>query len=170
MSEQVEAPRTRAARIVANLPETILVLLVVATLVDMLASTLWRYVVGKAIYWAEEVGVIGLVWMTMIGSAVAVKRHAHFAMPNFLGTLGPRAQLGIALFSKLLVFLVGCLLVVTGAEVTRSSVTMLTPALEVNMAVIDSASIVGGTLIILYAGQHLIEMIATGAPTDSGHH
>jgi TRAP-type transport system small permease protein len=136
----------------------------------MLASTIWRYVVGQAIYWAEEVGVIGLVWMTMIGSAVAVKRHAHFTMPNFLDALGPRVQLGIALFSKLIVFLVGCLLVVTGAEVTRSSVTMLTPALEANMAVIDSASIVGGALIILYAGQHLVEMIATGVPTDSGHH
>ena len=165
----MEAPRARAGRIVANLPETALVLLVVATLLDMLASTIWRYVVGKAIYWAEEVGVIGLVWMTMIGSAVAVKRHAHFTMPNFLDTLGPRVQLAIAVFSKLLVFLVGCLLVVTGAEVTRSSVTMLTPALEWNMAVIDSAAMVGGALIILYAGQHLREMFATGAPTASGH-
>ena len=170
MSEQVEAARSRVGRIVANLPETVLVLLVVATLLDMLASTIWRYVVGQAIYWAEEVGVIGLVWMTMIGSAVAVKRHAHFTMPNFLDTLGPRVQLGIAFFSKLIVFLVGCLLVVTGAEVTRSSVTMLTPALEANMAVIDSASIVGGTLIILYAGQHLVEMVVSGVPTASGHH
>jgi TRAP-type transport system small permease protein len=170
VSEQVAAPRVRAGRIVTNLPETVLVLLVVATLLDMLASTVWRYVVGQAIYWAEEVGVIGLVWMTMIGSAVAVKRHAHFTMPNFLGTLGPRVQLTIALFSKLLVFLIGCLLVVTGAEITRSSVTMLTPALEANMAVIDSASIVGGALIILYAGQQLVEMVKTGVPTASGQH
>ncbi|MFA5027585.1 MAG: TRAP transporter small permease subunit, partial [Candidatus Methylomirabilota bacterium] len=130
----------------------------------------WRYMVGQAIYWAEEVGVIGLVWMTMIGSAVAVKRHAHFTMPNFLGTLSPRVQLAIAFFGKLLVLLIGCLLVVTGVEITRSSVTMLTPALEANMAVIDSASIVGGALIILYAGQHLMEMLATGVPTASEHH
>jgi len=68
------------------------------------------------------------------------------------------------------VFLVGCLLVVTGAEITHSSVTMRTPALEANMAVIDSASIVGGALIILYAGQQLVEMLTTRVPTASGHH
>ena len=56
------------------------------------------------------------------------------------------------------------------SEITHSSVTMRTPALEANMAVIDSASIVGGALIILYAGQQLVEMLTTRVPTASGHH
>ncbi len=129
-----------------------------------------RYITGRAIYWAEEVGTFGLVWITMIGAGICVKKRGHFTMPTFIDRFPPRVRYVIDLLNHGLIMVFGVLLLVTGVDITRESWTMLSPALEVNLAIINSAAIVCGALIIIYGIGQVMGIIRAGSAASPGGH
>ena len=155
---------------ISQIPEKVVLAILVLTLIDMVLSVFTRYITGQAIYWAEEVGTFGLVWITMIGAAICVKRRAHFTMPTFIGRFPPRVRYVIELINIALIMIFGALLLVTGVGITREALTMFSPALEVNLAIIDSAAVVCGVLIIIYGIGQFMDIIQAGsAPSPGGH-
>ena len=168
--EKVQRNPGRLYKVISQIPEKVLLAILIFTLLDMVLSVFTRYITGQAIYWAEEVGTFGLVWITMIGAAICVKRRAHFTMPTFIGRFPPRVQCAVELINLALIMIFGALLLVTGVGITREAWTMFSPALEVNLAIIDSAAIVCGVLIIIYGIGQFMGIIKTGsAPSPGGH-
>ena len=137
-------------RLISQMPERVLLLVLIVTLLDMLLSVFTRYIVGKVIYWGEEVGTFGLVWMTMIGAGVGIKRRVHFTMPTFISRFPPRVRFAVDMTNHALIVAFGVLMILTGYNVTRESANMSSPALEVNLGIINSAAIVAGVLIVVY--------------------
>ena len=150
-------------RALSQIPERLLLIVLIATLLDMVLSVFTRYVTGQAIYWAEEVGTFGLVWITMIGTGVGVKRGVHFAMPTFVGRFPPGVRYAIALVNHALIAAFGVLMILTGYNMTRESSNMFSPALEVNLGIINSAAIVCGALIVVYEVQRGLGTLRRGA-------
>jgi TRAP-type C4-dicarboxylate transport system permease small subunit len=158
------------SRAISQIPEKLLLLILLLTLLDMVLSVFTRYVTGRAIYWAEEVGTIGLVWITMIGAAICVKRNIHFTMPTFIGYFSPRVGFAVNLINQGLIMAFGLLLLVTGIGITIEALSMSTPALEVNLGVIDSAAVVCGALILIYGIGKVMDIIKTGpVSSPEGH-
>lgn len=160
----------RLQKVISQLPEKVLLIILIFTLTDMVLSVFTRYVTGQAIYWAEEVGTFGLVWITMIGAAICVKKKIHFTMPTFIGRFSPRARYFIELLNHALIMVFGVLMLITGVAITRNSWTMYSPALEVNLAVIDSAAIVCGFLMVIYGIEQVLMIVKTGAIPSQGEH
>jgi TRAP-type transport system small permease protein len=157
-------------RVLSQIPERILLIILIVTMLDMVLSVFTRYVTGKAIYWAEEVGTFGLAWMTMIGTGIAVKKGIHFAMPTFVGHLAPRVRYAIALANHALITTFGVLMLLTGINMTIESSNMFSPALELNLGILNSGAIACGLLIIVYEVQRGIETLRRGpAPFPEGH-
>ncbi len=158
------------SRVVAKAPEWILLAVLILTMLDMVLSVFTRYVTGQAIYWAEEVGTFGLVWMTMIGTGIAVKRGIHFAMPTFIHRFPPAFRYGLALVNHALITIFGVLMIATGYNMTVQSSNMFSPALEVNLGILNSAGIVCGALIVVYElGRARATIRSGGAPSPGGH-
>jgi TRAP-type C4-dicarboxylate transport system permease small subunit len=157
-------------RVLSQIPERILLIILIVTMLDMVLSVFTRYVTGKAIYWAEEVGIFGLVWMTMIGTGIAVKKGVHFAMPTFVGRFPPGVRYAIALANHALITAFGVLMLLTGAHMTIASSNMFSPALEVNLGILNSSAIACGVLIVVYEVQRGIGTLRRGsAPSPGGH-
>jgi TRAP-type C4-dicarboxylate transport system permease small subunit len=157
-------------RVLSEIPERVLLIILIVTLLDMLLSVFTRYVTGKAIYWAEEVGTFGLAWMTMIGTGIGVKKGVHFAMPTFVGRFPPGVRYAIALANHALITAFGVVMLLTGINMTLASSNMFSPALEMNLGILNSAGIACGALIIVYEVQRGIGTIRTGAaPSPGGH-
>ncbi len=147
----------------SRLPERILLIILILTLTDMVLSVFTRYVTGQAIYWAEEVGTFGLVWMTMIGTGICVQRGLHFSMPTFTGRFPPKARYVLALVNHALITAFGVLMMLTGYNMTSQSMNMYSPALEVNLGlVLNSAGIVCGLLIVVYEVGRAAKTIRAG--------
>ncbi|MDO8957517.1 MAG: TRAP transporter small permease subunit, partial [Deltaproteobacteria bacterium] len=98
----------------SQIPERVLLVILILTLLDMVLSVFTRYVTGQAIYWAEEVGTFGLVWLTMIGTGIGVKRGIHFAMPTFVGRFSPGVRYAVSLANHVLIAAFGVLMILTG--------------------------------------------------------
>ncbi len=157
-------------RALSKIPERVLLIILIVTLLDMLLSVFTRYVTGKAIYWAEEVGTFGLAWMTMIGTGVGVKRGIHFAMPTFVGRFPPGVRHVISLINHALITAFGVLMVLTGVNMTLQSSNMFSPALEVNLGILNSAAIACGVLIVFYEVQRGLGTLRRGAtPSPEAH-
>jgi TRAP-type transport system small permease protein len=160
----------KVSRALSQIPERLLLIILIVTILDMVMSVFTRYVTGKAIYWAEEVGTFGLVWMTMIGTGIGVKRGIHFAMPTFVGRFPPGVRYVIALLNHVLIAAFGVLMILTGYHMTVQSSNMFSPALEVNLGIINSAAIACGVLIVVYELQRGLETLRKGAaPSPETH-
>jgi TRAP-type C4-dicarboxylate transport system permease small subunit len=160
----------KLSKALSRIPERLLLIILILTMLDMLLGVFTRYVTGKAIYWAEEVGTFGLVWMTMVGTGIAVKKGLHFSMPTFVGRFPPGVRYGIALANHFLIILFGALMFFTGTNMTLQSSNMFSPALEVNLGILNSAAIACGVLIVVYEGQRGLATLRRGsAPSPEGH-
>jgi TRAP-type C4-dicarboxylate transport system permease small subunit len=61
-------------------------------------------------------------------------------------------------------------MLLTGINMTLASSNMFSPALEMNLGILNSAGIACGALIIVYEVQRGISTIRTGAaPSPGGH-
>ncbi len=154
----------------SRIPERVLLVILILTMLDMVLSVFTRYVTGQAIYWAEEVGTFGLVWMTMIGTGICVQKGIHFAMPTFLGRFPPRVRYAIAIINHVLIAAFGVLMILTGFNMTSQSSNMYSPALEVNLGLLNSAGIVCGLLILGYEVARGVKTIRTGEIASPGPH
>ncbi len=119
----------------------------------------FRYVVGQALPWSEEVGTLCLIWLTFVGGAIGITRDSHFAIHLFLDRLGPRQQRILQTAIALLIMLFGLVVAPYGLELTIRNSTSITPGLGLNLGVQYASAFVGGVLMVCYALLWLIEAL-----------
>ena len=141
----------RAARVISMIPRVVLVVLMIIMLTDMMLGVFFRYVVGQALAWSEEVGTLSPIWLTFVGGAIGITRSSHFSIHLLQERLGPRRQRMLRVAIALLIMIFGLVLAPYGLEVTLRNSTSITPGLGLNLAVQYASPFVGGVLIICYA-------------------
>ncbi|MDI6447711.1 TRAP transporter small permease [Anaerobaca lacustris] len=141
----------------------VLVMVVVAVLVlDVLWQVFTRFILNDPSTWTEELAVFLLIWVSLLGAAVALGRGAHLGIDYFVGKLPERTRLATEVFVffcvaafSLLVMLIG------GVDLVRSTLELgqESPALGVRMGYVYLAVPISGFFLTLYAGIGLVERI-----------
>lgn len=147
-------------------PRVALVLLMVVVLVDMFLGVVFRYLVGRALPWTEEVGTLSLVYLTFIGGAVGINRGAHFAIHVATERLGRPARRALGLVVAGLIMLIGLLLLPTGWNLVLTNSRSETPALGLNLGLLYASTVIGGVLIICYAAALAAGILRGELPGD----
>lgn len=131
-----------------------LVLLITSLL---LAGVVSRYVFAQPIVWSDEVVSIAFVWLTMLGTAIALHRNEHLRLSLFVEMLPPRRRAFVQAFA--LVAMAGLLLALIGPAVDYAADewAIRTPALDMPNA-FRVGSIAAGfiamlLIIAIYAGR-----------------
>lgn len=150
---------TRLLGYVSLIPRVVLLLLMVVILVDMMLGVFFRYVIGRALPWSEEVGTLSLVWLTFIGGAIGIRRGAHFAIHLILDYLGPTGQRIANVVTSALILVFGLLLIPFSWRLVQTNASSETPALGLNLGVLYASAVVGGLLIVCYAGALLVDAV-----------
>ena len=96
----------------------------------LLLGVISRYVFGKPIVWSDEVVSISFVWLTMLGSAIAVYRNEHLRLNLFVEMLPPRPREFVHAFALVAVAAVLVALVGPAIDYTRDEWSIHTPALD----------------------------------------
>jgi TRAP-type C4-dicarboxylate transport system permease small subunit len=140
-----------------------LVMIVVAVLVvDVLWQVFTRFVLNKPSTWTEELAVFMLIWVSLLGAAVALGRGAHLGIDYFVGKLPARARLSTEIFVffcvsafSLLVMLIG------GIDLVRSTLELgqESSALRVKVGYVYLAIPISGFFLTLYAVIGLVERL-----------
>lgn len=140
-----------------------LVMVAVAVLVlDVLWQVFTRFVLNHPSTWTEELAVFMLIWVALLGAAVALNRGAHLGIDYFVGKLSDKTRLGtevfvffcIAAFSVFVMMIGGIDLVAGNLELGQES-----PALRVEMGYVYLAVPISGFFLTLYAVIGLVERV-----------
>jgi TRAP-type C4-dicarboxylate transport system permease small subunit len=160
------------SRFIAAIPKIVVAVLLVAAIVNLLIGVFLRYVMIEVtdwfdldpirFTWVEEVGEMMLAWLTLIGAAIGVRERSHFTLHVLTHHLPVRAQALIERGHHVLVAIVGAVAAWYGVKLCLLNYTLVTPGLEINLALLYASSVVGGVLLVIYA----VSMIVAPPPID----
>jgi TRAP-type C4-dicarboxylate transport system permease small subunit len=161
-------------RLLDRLLEGLVMIVVAVLVVDVLWQVFTRFILKDPSTWTEELAVFMLIWVSLLGAAVALGRGAHLGIDYFVGKLPERIRLAtevlvfvvVSAFS-LLVMLVG------GIQLVRETLYLgqQSPALGVRMGYVYLAVPISGFFLTLYAVLGLIERLAAlGGKPDVVRH
>lgn len=160
------------ARFIANIPRIVVALLLVAAIINLLIGVFLRYVVIEVtdyfdldpvrFTWVEEVGEMMLAWLTLVGAAIGVRERSHFTLHVLTHNWSARAQSLVERIHHVLIAGIGAIAAWYGVKLCLLNKTLVTPGLEINLAVLYASVVVGGVLLVIYA----ISMIISPPPID----
>ncbi|MDY7094848.1 MAG: TRAP transporter small permease [Acidobacteriota bacterium] len=147
----------------------------VATMALLVVDVVWgvftRYALGQQAKWSEELARFLLIWVTLLGAAVAFGTKAHLGVDYFVNRLHPAARRwtavvahGVVLFFALEVLLHGGARVVSEALVLEQT----TPALGWKMGHVYLALPISGLFVALFTVENLIETLTGGSADPAG--
>ena len=141
-------------------------LLIIATMALLVVDVVWgvftRYALGQQAKWSEELARFLLVWVALLGGALAFRTKAHLGVDYFVNLLHPDARRLTAVVADLVVlFFAGAVLLLGGASVVREALALeqTTPALGWKMGYVYLALPISGFFVVLYTIDNLVETI-----------
>ncbi len=145
--------------------EVLLMVLVAVMTLTVLWGVFTRFCLGSQAAYTDELARVLLVWISMIGAALAFGQKAHLGVDYVASKLHPEARKTLSVIVQLVILSLALIVFVIGGwalsmgQMGQPLPTM--PWLTRGMVYISMP--VGGVLIILFALENLAEMIGTPA-------
>ncbi|MGD9033012.1 MAG: TRAP transporter small permease [Desulfobacteraceae bacterium] len=137
--------------------ELALVILLAAMAVVVFLQVLFRYVLHLPLFWTEEFARYCLVWASLLGAAVALKRGEHIAVTFFLDTFPKRAARALTLFAQVSVVLILVVMVWGGIKLVLVTRAQISPALRISMAIPYLALPVGAVIMLFHMASSMMQ-------------
>jgi TRAP-type C4-dicarboxylate transport system permease small subunit len=141
---------------------TVLIIAVALLVFDVVWGVFTRYVMGEQAKWTEELARFLLVWVALLGGAVAFGTKGHLGVDYFVEKFDPTAQKMMAIMVHLIVlFFAVSVFVYGGSHIVSDALAMeqMTPALGWKMGHVYLALPIAGVFMDIYTVENLIETI-----------
>ncbi len=138
-------------RILSNAVEWVCMVLIVVLSIDLFLGVFSRYVLVMTFTWYDEIARACFVWLTLLGAAVGVKRHAHFRLHIVVDRLSPRLRQATVFLFPLVVIIFAGVLIQQGLVFLELGKFQQTPVMGLPKTWIYIAIPIGGALMILYS-------------------
>jgi len=151
-----------AKRAVDTALETFVILLMAAMVLDVTWQVFTRFVLHHPSSWTEEVANFLLIWIGLVGSALALSRKAHLGIDYFVGKLAPRPQVltRIVVFTLTLFFSTAILGIGGLRLVIKTLMTnQISPATQVKIGYIYLALPISSLFMIYYSSLFIYQSI-----------
>ena len=137
---------------------------------DGSTTGIWAWLPTGQAQWTEELAKFLLIWVSLLGGAVAFGRHSHLGVDYFVGKLDKGAsQWSQMLVHAVVLFFAIAVLVVGGLRVVFNTLAMeqTTPVLGWRMGHVYLALPIAGAFVILYTLDSAFETLAAIRRGDS---
>jgi len=94
-----------------------------------IVQVFYRYVLNNALSWSAELTRIGFIWMTFIGSAVAINRRRHLRIDSIIGLLSEKVRILLDVFVHVIVAAIMIFLTIRGYSLAVRAINTITGAL-----------------------------------------
>lgn len=126
-----------------------MVALVVMTFVTF-AQAFNRYVLKSSFVWAEELAILGMIWIAFLGSTIAIRKSSHTRIDFVINMLPARARRVIEVVDYLLMACFCGYLFYASIALVNANVGVLTTGLKVPRAVMYAALTFGMASMVIY--------------------
>jgi TRAP-type C4-dicarboxylate transport system permease small subunit len=146
-----------------RLLEVTLILAVTALVLVVLWGVLTRYAFGKQADWSEELARFLLIWISLLGGAVAFGEKAHLGVDYFVGKFDPAARKFTAVLGQLIIlFFAITIFMIGGSNIVMNNMEQVAPALGtygIKMGHVYLALPIAGVFMILFTTEQLLETL-----------
>lgn len=105
---------------------SILLGVIVAT---MMCAVIWRYALNNPISWADDLSLISMVWMTLLGLSPGM-RHGHLAVEGLVSVLPDAAQALINALVYLSVLVTAAMVIYFGVKFVDQGMARIVPSMQ----------------------------------------
>ena len=147
-----------------RLLEAALIAAVAVLVIDVLWGVFTRYALAEQAKWSEELARFLLVWISLLGGAVAFGEKSHLGVDYFVSKFEPSARKFIAIIAQLIVlFFAVSIFLIGGIKVVAYALNMeqMTPALGWKMGYVYLALPIAGVFMVLFTVEQLLETLFT---------
>lgn len=145
---------------------------VIVLFASLVISVLWgvisRYLPGvRPSSWTEELAVYLLVWVSLLGAALAYRANGHLGVDYFVGKLDPAARRAGFYLAELAVFIFSAFALCYGGWllVTHTlAANQITPVLQWRIGYLYSAVPISGVFICAFSIEHMLRPDKVAAP------
>lgn len=140
--------------------EWFLVITLALLVLDVVWGVLTRYLFAQQAKWSEELARFLLIWVTLLGGAVAFGTKAHLGVDYFVNRLHPDARRWTALVSHAVVLFFAAEVLLRGGILVVLEALKLeqtTPALGWKMGYVYLALPISGLFVVLYSLENLLQ-------------
>ncbi|WP_019937666.1 TRAP transporter large permease subunit [Bordetella sp. FB-8] len=151
------------SRVLGRMVELVAAVLVLAEIVVLFSGVLARYVFHNPLVWSDELAGLLFLWLSMLGSAVALRRGEHMRMTVVVARVSPgvRALLDVMAIGASIAFLT--LILPHAFEFAAEDALVSTPALGISSAWGSCALPAGFGLMLLFG---LLRLADAARPRD----
>ena len=134
----------------------------VAGLMAIVAVVAWqvfgRYVLNASPTWAENVALVLILYVTLLGAAVGVRDAGHIGMESLLVLVPERVRNRLEILIYVLVGTFGAIMAWNGAILAASVAPYKIPTLGISEAFNQAPLVVSGVLIVLFSLEHVVAL------------
>jgi TRAP-type C4-dicarboxylate transport system permease small subunit len=141
----------RISALVGRVTGVLVVLLCVGLVASLLTSVFFRYVVGQALSWPEEISLIIFTWLVLLSGSLGVREEFHVKLTLFSSRLPKVYRHILDTVIRVLIAAFGLILVYSGYDLVQRTAQHLTPTLRLPLDWVNYSAFVCGILIFLHA-------------------
>ena len=132
-------------------------LLMLAMVAIIFGQVIARYAFSNSLTWSEEAGRYLFVWMTFLGTALAVRNRSHVALDVLIGKLPQYLQKPVIAFGYLSMMALAGVMIYAAVNMMTMGSRQLSAALQLPMRWVYMVLPVSGVMIIFYLAKNLYE-------------
>lgn len=136
----------------------IIILMFIFMSIAVVIQVIFRYILHQPIFWSEEIPRFILIWLTFLGSALAMKNQSHLSTSLFTNRLAKQKRMWVQFFANLLSLWFLLIVVWGGIIIVILTMPNRTTALQMPAGLVYLAAPVGGILMIIYLLKNTIEL------------
>ena len=136
--------------LIANIPEIIGGLTMLAITLMLFAGVIWRYFFVDPLSWTDEIARAMFAWLAFIGAAVGVKRRLHSTITVITLWLPPKWHRMTTIVGLVATGVMASVLLYTGAHETAANFNQVMPVTGLSRGWLYLAVPVSGLLMLVY--------------------
>lgn len=154
-----------ASRIAARATVVLVIAMTVVMTLSLVLQVVFRYAVGQALSWSEELALLMFTWTVLLTGSLGVREGFHVALTLLPDRLGPKGKdvLDRVILVAILVF--GVYLTRSGIDFVDGTLGILSAAVGYPIELLHVAAPVAGALIVLHALARLLAPRPVGSTT-----
>lgn len=141
-------------KIINQILERVLVLLMAVLVLDVLWQVFSRYILRSPSSYTDELAGFLLIWVGLLGAAYVCGQKEHLAIDILLQRSRGRCRMGLEMVIHILTALFACMVMLVGGAwlmYTRFVLEVTSASLEINMGYVYLVLPLSGLLIIYYS-------------------
>lgn len=131
--------------------EVVVVSLFAVLTIAVFAQVVARYVFNSPPAWTEELARFCQVWIVLLASSICVRKGSHLAVDYLGPSLPPLARKVLGVTTGLLIIAYSAVVTIWGFRLMAVGSMQVSPAMQINMAVIYAVFPVAGALLVIEA-------------------